>query len=729
MIYLENLVIFVRFYVHRQQPNIKGEEMKGDELKRRLSMLKKEIERANHNYYVKNVPDITDYEYDLLMNELIAIEHEHPELVTPDSPTQKVGSDLQTGAVGAIQNSLFPEYSEYSLANVVGKGQESGFKQYRHKFPMLSLGNTYDENELFSFNERIVKSTNKPFSYVCELKFDGTAICLTYKNGKLFRALTRGDGTVGDDVTENVKQITVIPQNLKEGGDFPLEFEIRGEIYMPYSAFDKLNLQRERDEEQPFANPRNAAAGSLKLLDSSLMRERGLESVLYHLIAPEYIANTHSQSIEAAARWGFPVSGYSKICLNVNEVINYIREWDSRRKFLPFPTDGIVVKVNEFDVQKSLGYTAKAPRWATAYKFKPEEAVTKLKSIDYQVGRTGAITPVANLDPVQLSGTMVKRATLHNAEQMELLDIHIGDYVFVEKGGEIIPKITRVDLSKRDSELPPAVFPLICPDCGATLIKDEDEAKTFCPNADGCPTQIKGKFIHFISRKAMNINAGDATIERLYEKGYIKELSDLYKLTPEMLLTLSKWKEKSVSNFITSLNESKKVPFERVLYAIGIRFIGETTAKSLALKFKNIETLASASREELLATDDVGEKLADSIIDYFSKTQHLKLINELRAAGIKLHTDNKEKELLSTLLEGKTILVTGLFSIPRDNLKALIEAHGGKTATSISKNTTYLIAGEKAGGAKLQKAEKEGVEILSEEQFYEKINNKKQTLF
>src|SRR5574344_2677055 len=624
MIYLENLVIFVRFYVHRQQPNIKGEEMKGDELKRRLSMLKKEIERANHNYYVKNVPDITDYEYDLLMNELIAIEHEHPELVTPDSPTQQAGSDLQTGAVGAIQNSLFPEYSEYSLANVVGKGQESGFKQYRHKFPMLSLGNTYDENELFSFNERIVKSTNKPFSYVCELKFDGTAICLTYKNGKLFRALTRGDGTVGDDVTENVKQITVIPQNLKEGGDFPLEFEIRGEIYMPYSAFDKLNLQRERDEEQPFANPRNAAAGSLELLDSSLMRERGLESVLYHLIAPEYTANTHSQSIEAAERWGVPVAGYSKICLNINEVINYIHEWDSRRKFLPFPTDGIVVKVNEFDVQKSLGYTAKAPRWATAYKFKPEEAVTKLKSIDYQVGRTGAITPVANLDPVQLSGTMVKRATLHNAEQMELLDIHIGDYVFVEKGGEIIPKITSVDLESRSMLLgDPVNFVTVCPECGTKLVRYDGESAYYCPNGNACPPQIKGRIEHFVSRKAMNIvGLGPETIDLLYRANIIREISDLYSLNVNDISGLERLGEKSAYKIIESIANSKRVPFERVLFAIGIRFIGETVAKILAKRFKSIQAISSASYEDLIQVDEIGDKIAGSIIDYFSDSRN-----------------------------------------------------------------------------------------------------------
>lgn len=696
-------------------------EERREDLNRRLSTLKAEIERANNNYYVKNAPNITDYEYDLLMNELIAIEREYPELITPDSPTQKVGSDLTTLNPTAIQTSLFPDTPQNKGANTIS---ESGFKQYRHRYPMLSLGNTYDENELYAFNERILKSTDKHFTYVCELKFDGTAICLTYRKGKLVRALTRGDGSVGDDVTENVKQISLIPQHLKAGSDFPEDFEIRGEIYMPFNAFDKLNRQRELDEEQPFANPRNAAAGSLKLLDPSQMKERGLESLLYHLIAPDYIAKTHSESLEAASRWGLPVSRYSKICNNIEEVINYIHDWDSRRKLLPFPTDGIVVKVNEFDLQKSLGYTAKAPRWATAYKFKPEQAVTKLLSIDYQVGRTGAVTPVANLEPVQLSGTIVKRATLHNAEQMELLDIHIGDYVFVEKGGEIIPKITRIDLSKRGSELLPAIFPTRCPDCGTALIKDEEEAKTFCPNEEGCPTQIKGKFIHFISRKAMNINAGDATIDRLYEKGYINNLSDLYKLTPEMLYTLDKWKERSVSNFIASLNESKTVPFERVLYAIGIRFIGETTAKSLAAKFKNIETLASASREELLETEDVGDKLADSIIEYFSKAEHLKLINELRTAGIKLQSDEDKTKTLSTLLKEKTIMVSGLFSIPREELKALIEAHGGISSSSLTKKTSFLIAGEKAGRSKLQKAETEGIKIISEEEFYKIINNR-----
>lgn len=701
------------------------QEVKGEELEQRISSLKAEIERANINYYVNNNPDMTDYEYDLLMNQLIAIEKEHPELITPDSPTQKVGSDLQRSAVTPVQNTLFWELESEKQDHGAA---DSGFKQFRHRFPMLSLSNTYDENELYAFNERVVKMANMPFTYVCELKFDGTAICLTYKNGKLFRALTRGDGSIGDDVTENVRQIKVIPQQLNEGSGYPDDFEIRGEIYMPYAAFDKLNIQRELEEDPPFANPRNAAAGSLKLMDSSQMRERGLESVLYHLIAPGFDIDTHSASIEAASRWGFPVSRYSKICTCIDEVIDYIHEWDSRRKSLPFPTDGIVVKVNEFALQKSLGYTAKAPRWATAYKFKPEEAVTRVNSIDYQVGRTGAITPVANLEPVQLSGTVVKRATLHNSEQMELLDIRIGDYVYVEKGGEIIPKITRVDLNMRADNLQPAVFPLVCPDCGTALVKDEDEAKTFCPNSDGCPPQIKGKFIHFISRKAMNINAGEATIDQLYEKGYIHVLSDLYKLTPDKLYSLDKWKEKSVANFMASLEESKNVPFERLLFAIGIRFIGETTAKSLAVRFKDIDSLAHATREELLMTDDVGEKLADSIIDYFSNPSHIQLIDELRSFGLQLHVA-EDFTRLSDILEGKTIMVTGVFSIPRDNIKSMIEAHGGKAAGSLSKNTSFLLAGDKAGSSKLQKAEKEGIKVISEDDFYEMINNKKTTLF
>ncbi len=674
------------------------------EIKIRIDQLKSELNGHNHRYYVLNAPVITDFEYDILMNELIYLEKQYPEYATADSPTQRVGSDLSDNK------------SDDKIT--VKDGLQSGFSQVEHKNPMLSLANTYDYNELYAFNERITKATDGQFTYNCELKFDGTAICLIYKDGELERALTRGDGSKGDDVTLNIRQIKSIPHRLKAGSGYPAEFEIRGEIYMPYRAFDELNLQRERDEEAPFANPRNAASGSVKLLDSKLVGERGLECTLYHLIAPGIEIPTHREALEAAASWGLPVSEYSKECKNIEQIISYIEEWDIKRKTLPFATDGMVIKVNQLQLQRSLGYTAKSPRWATAYKFKPEEALTELLSIDYQVGRTGAITPVANLSPVQLSGTIVKRASLHNSEQMELLDIHLGDFVYVEKGGEIIPKITRVEREKRRADAVKAEFPKYCPDCGTPLVKDEDEAKSFCPNSDRCPMQIKGKFIHFTGRKAMNINAGEATIEQLYNKGYIKELSDLYKLTKEQLLTLDKWKEKSADNFIRSIEESRNTPFHRVLYALGIRYIGETTAKDLAASMKNIGNLASASRDELLNIEEVGEKLADSIISYFSSEEHLKVIRELQEAGIQMESGAEGKEILSDRLEGKIVVVSGTFTIPRDELKGVIEQHGGKIGSSISKNTDYMVAGEKCGESKLQKAAKFGTKIISEQELY-----------
>ena len=500
--------------------------MKKNEAKLRIGQLTQELERHNYNYYVLNSPQISDFQYDLLLMELQQLEKMFPEFAKSDSPTQKVGSDL---------------------------APLTQFEQFPHKYPMLSLANTYNIGELEEFSNRIQKATDNQFTFSCELKFDGTAICLTYKDGKLHRALTRGDGAVGDDVTRNVMQISSIPHSLIPDSGYPEEFEIRGEIYMPYKAFDKLNQQRELDEEQPFANPRNAASGSLKLLDPKAVKGRGLECTLYHLLTQEPVASTHLESLQMAAKWGLPVSAHARECADIAQVEQYIKDWDTQRKALPYATDGIVVKVNQLPLQSSLGFTAKSPRWATAYKFKPEEALTKLVSIDYQVGRTGAVTPVANLEPVQLSGTKVKRASLHNAEQMQLLDIHIGDYVYVEKGGEIIPKITRVAPEKRGFDIVPVEFPKNCPVCGASLVKDEDEAKHFCPNSDNCPPQIKGKFIHFIGRKAMAINAGEATIEQLYNKGYIASLSDLYKLTREQLLTLDKWKEKSADNFLESL--------------------------------------------------------------------------------------------------------------------------------------------------------------------------------
>ena len=677
--------------------------MKKKDAKHRIEQLRLELERHNRNYYVLNSPEITDFQYDLLMMELQELEKMFPEFSSADSPTQKVGSDL------------LPD------SNTPGTTLQQ-FEQFPHKYPMLSLANTYSMEELEAFNERIAKATDHQYTFSCELKFDGTAICLTYKDGKLFRALTRGDGTKGDDVTRNVLQIPSVPKVLNPGSGYPAEFEIRGEIYMPYKAFDKLNRQRELDEEQPFANPRNAASGSLKLLDPKMVKGRGLECTLYHLLTPEPVAPTHLQSLKMAAQWGLPVSDFAQECNDMMQVEEYISRWDSKRKELPYATDGIVIKVNQLPLQTSLGFTAKSPRWATAYKFKPEEALTKLVSIDYQVGRTGAVTPVANLEPVQLSGTKVKRASLHNAEQMQLLDIHIGDYVYVEKGGEIIPKITRVAPEKRGFDIVEVQFPANCPVCGTLLVKDEDEAKHFCPNQDACPPQIKGKFIHFTGRKAMDINAGEATVEQLYNKGYIKVLSDLYTLSPEQLLTLDKWKEKSVANFLDSLEKSRKVPFERVLFALGIRYIGETTAKNLAAEFKDIHTLASATREQLLSTAEVGEKLADSLLAYFSQQEHMDLIDALEKAGLQMKVDESTKVVESDALAGMTIVISGNFTISRDDMKALIERHSGKAGSSISGNTAYMVAGEKCGPSKLEKANKLGVKIITEEEFYKLIN-------
>ena len=673
--------------------------MKKKDAKYRIEQLRLELERHNRNYYVLNSPEITDFQYDLLMMELQELEKMFPEFASADSPTQKVGSDL------------LPDN------NIPGAPLQQ-FEQFPHKYPMLSLANTYSIEELGAFNERIQKATDYPFTFSCELKFDGTAICLTYKEGKLFRALTRGDGTVGDDVTRNVMQIPSIPHTLIPGSGYPSEFEIRGEIYMPYKAFDKLNKQRETDEEQPFANPRNAASGSLKLLDPKMVKGRGLECTLYHLLTPEPIASTHLEALQMASRWGLPVSEFAQECKDLQQVEKYITKWDTRRKELPYATDGIVIKINQLPLQVSLGFTAKSPRWATAYKFKPEEALTKLVSIDYQVGRTGAVTPVANLEPVQLSGTKVKRASLHNAEQMQLLDIHIGDYVYVEKGGEIIPKITRVAPEKRGFDIVQVQFPANCPVCGTPLVKDEDEAKHFCPNTDSCPPQIKGKFIHFVGRKAMDINAGEATIEQLYNKGYIKVLSDLYTLDAGQLLTLDKWKEKSVANFLDSLEKSKNVPFERVLFALGIRYIGETTAKNLAAEFKDIRSLAAATREHLLATAEVGEKLAESLLAWFSDPVHLQLIDDLEKYGLQMRVDDSGKTIESDALAGMTVVISGNFSISRDDMKALIEKHSGKAGSSISGNTAYMVAGEKCGPSKLEKATKLGVKIISEEEFY-----------
>lgn len=665
----------------------------------RISELREILWENSRKYYVDNAPTMSDYDYDHLMYELEAIEKEYPDLVTPDSPTMRVGSDLenrtQTGKV------------------LVGAKKE--FAQVPHKYPMLSLGNTYSIGEVEDFVARASKSISEPFSFSCELKFDGTAICLTYRKGVLLRALTRGDGVIGDDVTDNVRKISNIPVRLK-GSGYPDEFEIRGEILMPYESFDRLNKERIDNEEAPFANPRNAASGSLKLLDPEEVGRRGLWCTLYHIPSPDIKFATHCDAMRAAASWGLPISDKSRICRSINEIEEYISYWDKERKFLPFATDGIVIKINELEMQTRLGYTSKFPRWAVAYKFQAERALTKLESIDYQVGRTGAVTPVANLAPVQLSGTVVKRATLNNEDMMSQMDIRVGDYVYVEKGGEIIPKITGVDLSRRPEGSIVPEFPKVCPDCGTPLVKEEGEARYFCPNIDGCPTQIKGKMLHFLGRKAMNILAGEATVDQLYSLGLARTPADLYDLRKEDLLQLEGWKERSAERFLDSLKESRKVGFEHVLFAIGIRYVGETTAKSVARYFGDIDRIASASKEELLAVPDIGEVIAESIFSYFRDERHLLEIQRLKAAGLKFSSD-APADSLSAALAGKTIVISGNFSISRDEMKALIEKNGGKNSSSLSSKTSYLLAGTKPGPEKMKKAETLGIEVIDEETF------------
>ena len=663
----------------------------------RIIELRKALNDANRKYYVENSPIMSDYDFDMLLKELEALEKQYPEFMTQDSPSRKVGSDIR-----------------------------KEFEQFPHRYPMLSLGNTYDISEVEAFAERAGKGIGNAFTISCELKFDGTAICLTYKDGKLLRALTRGDGSVGDDVTANVRNISNIPQELKVPADFvptllapqpwPDEFEIRGEIYMPWAAFDRLNEERMKDEEQPFANPRNAASGSLKLLDSRMVAKRGLECTLYHLLGEDLPYETHEQALDAAKSWGLPVSDARRTFRSTAEVEEYIRYWDTGRKNLPFATDGIVIKVNELAYQEDLGFTAKFPRWAVAYKFKAEQALTRLLSIDYQVGRTGAVTPVANLEPVQLSGTVVKRASLHNAEQMQLLDVHIGDYVYVEKGGEIIPKITGVEHEKRGKDVILPHFPETCPDCGTVLVRDEQEAKSFCPNRTGCPTQIKGRLVHFLSRKAMNIIAGDATVDQLYNLSLVWNVADFYELTKEHLMSMEGWKDRAAERFLKSIEESRKVGFDRVLYALGIRYVGEATARSVARHFGNIDAIASAGIEELLTVEDVGQVIAESIHEFFASEDNKVLVERLKAAGLKFEME-AESKALSSALEGMTIVISGNFSISRDEMKALIVAHGGKNSGSVSGRTSYLLAGEKAGPEKLKKAEALGVKIIDESGF------------
>ena len=658
------------------------------EAKHRIGQLKAILWENSRKYYVENAPTMSDYEYDQLMHELEDLERAYPELASPDSPTRRVGSDLETAS-------------------------EGGFAKYPHRYPMLSLANTYSIEEVEEFAERAAKSLDRPFTWCCELKFDGTAICLTYRNGRLFRALTRGDGVQGDDVTANALRIANIPHRL-QGSGYPEEFEIRGEVLMPYESFDRLNHEREVAEEALFANPRNAASGSLKLQDPEEVGRRGLFCTLYHIPTGQVDFPTHDQALQAAESWGLPVSHERRLCGSIQEIEAFIAHWDSARKDLPFATDGIVIKINEMAFQQQLGYTAKSPRWAVAYKFKAEQACTPILSIDYQVGRTGAVTPVANLEPVLLSGTMVKRATLVNEDQIRALDIHEGDWVYVEKGGEIIPKITGVEESRREPGARQPVFPQHCPDCGTPLVREEGEAKWFCPNSKGCPTQLKGRLEHFVSRKAMNILCGEATIEQLFQLNLLRRPSDFYALKAWQLVPLEGWKERAAARFLESVQASLAVPFERVLFAIGIRFVGETTARDVARHFGSMEALAAASKEELLAVPDVGDVIADSIFRFFRDPENLAELEALKAAGLRFSTENPAS-VADGPLSGKTIVISGNFSISRDEMKALIEQYGGKNSSSVSGKTDYLLAGTKPGPEKIRKAQELGIAIIDED--------------
>lgn len=654
-------------------------------IRERIEELRRLLDYHNHKYYVENAPEISDFEFDTLMHELQRLEAEHPEYADPNSPSVRVGSDLC-----------------------------AEFRTVRHRYAMLSLGNTYSLEELHEFLDRIEREAG-PTDYVCELKFDGTAISLTYEGGQLVQALTRGDGVEGDDVTANVRTIRSVPLRLR-GEGWPALFEIRGEILMPYASFDRLNAEREANGEPLFANPRNAAAGTLKQQASAVVARRGLDCTLYQLAGDNLPFTTHWESLAKAREWGFKVSEHMRICHDTAQIDEFIAYWDEARRQLPFPTDGVVIKVNDFAVRRQLGFTAKAPKWAVAYKFKAEQALTRLESISFQVGRTGAVTPVANLEPVLLAGTTVRRATLHNAEQMALLDIRPGDMVYVEKGGEIIPKITGVELAQRPADSLPFRYIDRCPECGTPLVRYEGEAKHYCPNQSGCRPQIIGRMLHFIRRKAMDIEGlGEETVELLYDNGLVHDISDLYDLRAEQLAPLPRLGEKSADNIIRSIRRSTEVPFRRVLFGLGIRFVGETTAKYLAEHFRSLDAVMAASREELVEADEVGEKIADAIREYFADAENLRIIGRLRQAGLQF--EEAARELASEALAGRSFVVSGRFTRSRDEMKELIELHGGRNLAAVSGNVDYLVAGEKMGPAKLKKAEKLGIRILSEEEF------------
>lgn len=671
-----------------------------------IKKLTDELNQHNYNYYMLDQPVISDEEFDHLLRRLQDLEKQYPEFQQPDSPTLRVG--------GTVTRK---------------------FNTVPHVYPMLSLGNTYSEEELLEFDRSVKSLINQDVEYVCELKYDGLAISVVYENGVLLRAVTRGDGTKGDDVTANVRTIKSVPLRLQ--GDYPDFFEIRGEILLPFERFERLNREREDVGEPPFANPRNAASGTLKLQDSAEVARRGLDCRLYYVLGENLPYDNHFSSVKKLGDWGFKVPEVLQKAANIHEVIDFMHFWNTERKKLPFPIDGIVIKVNNFDLQRQLGMTAKNPRWAIAYKFKAEKVSTQLLSVDYQVGRTGIVTPVANLAPVQLAGTTVRRATLHNVDVMTALDIRERDYLFVEKGGEIIPKIVGVDLEKRNVNALPINFITHCPECGALLQHNDEEAGTFCPNEVHCPPQIKGRLEHFIGRKAMNLDSlGEGKVEILYERGLVKNIADFYDLKYEQLLGIEKrfpaedgkperivsFREKTVENILAGIEQSKQVPFERVLFAIGIRYIGETTAKKLARYFKNIDALSSADKESLMQVNDVGERVADSIIEHFNEVENLETLVRLREAGLQFCISEEEQQQLSNVLEGKSIVVSGVFSIPRDEMKRLIEQNGGKNVSSISKNTHFVLAGDNMGPEKRKKAESLGIRIISEHEFYAMIN-------
>ena len=663
----------------------------------RIKELREKLNYLNHQYYVEAKPIVSDYEFDMLMRELQDLEALHPELDDPNSPTRRVGSDL-TNAFNSVQ----------------------------HAYPMLSLSNTYSLEELHEWIDKLKKEVGEEIEFDCELKYDGTAISLTYENDRLVRAVTRGDGTRGDDVTENVRTIGYVPLELLSPSGLP-SFEVRGEIFMTSTTFDRLNKEREEAGEQLFANPRNAAAGALKLQQSKIVAKRDLQFIAYQLEGRNLPFESHSQSMENLRRWGFPVSSATLTCDKIEEIDNYINHWDEERHNIPEPIDGVVIKVNHYSMRRALGRTSKAPKWAVAYKFKAEQALTELQSVTFQVGRTGAITPVANLAPVHLAGTTVKRATLHNADQIEALDLRIGDMVYVEKGGEIIPKVTGVELSQRPANSKPLEYITTCPECGTKLVRYEGEAKHYCPNQSGCRPQILGRIIHFIRRKAMNIETlGEETIELLFDSGLINCLADLYDLRAEQLAVLPRLGEKSAANIIQSIRNSTQVPFHRVLFALGIRFVGETTAKYLAAHFRSMDAVMAATREELIEAEEVGAKIADSIVDYFADEQNRAIIERLRSAGLQFEAE--QKSMLSDSLAGLTFVISGSFANhSRDELKAIIEAHGGKNLAAVSSNTNFLLAGDKIGPAKLQKATKLGVKIISEQEFMEMVGDAEAT--